>query len=205
MTKFEAAAKAERTDKYSHGYMPVYEQLLQDLQCKAILEMGVRGGKSLRMWRRLFPKADIHGIDMDPHCLMHSGENISVHVGGQTDRGLLTALSSAFGPWDFIVDDASHLNELIVESFDILHTRVRPGGWYFIEDLQCRNRIRERERVIPNNAVNADIPEESLTNDPKVIDEFMLELERMEGEGLVSEIRFELDKLLCIQFADRGV
>ena len=43
------------------------------------------------------------------------------------------------GPYDLIVDDASHKAKHQVIGFDLYWPLVKPGGWYVVEDLYWRN------------------------------------------------------------------
>jgi hypothetical protein len=44
------------------------------------------------------------------------------------------------GDFDFVVDDGGHMNHQILTSFYILWETLKPGGIYFIEDLQVLRR-----------------------------------------------------------------
>ncbi len=54
----------------------------------------------------------------------------------QADAARLRAILDAefTGPLDLVIDDASHLYEPTRSSFETLFPRVRPGGYYIIED-----------------------------------------------------------------------
>ncbi len=60
------------TDKSSanHNYCVKYEKYLQFDRLKElkILEIGVAGGHSLRMWKEFYPNATVVGIDITPVC-----------------------------------------------------------------------------------------------------------------------------------------
>lgn len=142
----EALAERYNSDKGEHGYGPFYEGLLADRRQDplTILELGVGGfdrpddpewgGGSLRMWKHYFPHASIWGLDI----LDKSGvaeDRITIVRGSQVDADLLRSLSRQVGPFDLIVDDASHIPALTVQSFEILFPMLAPGGVYVIEDL----------------------------------------------------------------------
>jgi predicted O-methyltransferase YrrM len=60
----------------------------------------------------------------------------------QQDKGRLAqVLDDEFGdePLDVVVDDASHLYEPSVASFEVLFPRLRPGGAYVIEDWTAQD------------------------------------------------------------------
>jgi hypothetical protein len=142
----EALAERYHSDKGEHGYGVFYEDLLakRRLEPLKVLELGVGGfdrpddpawgGGSLRMWKHYLPHASIWGLD----TLDKSGvaeDRITIVRGSQVDADLLHQLSSGVGPFDLIVDDASHIPALTVRSFEILFPMLAPGGVYIIEDL----------------------------------------------------------------------
>ena len=131
------------TDKARHvflgkSYLHIYERYLapvRDAPSLQLLEIGVRGGHSLRMWKEYFPRAQIYGVDINPDCQRHADERIGIVVASQNDATPLESLAERTGGFDVIVDDASHINHLTRASFEILFPRLKPGGFYIIEDL----------------------------------------------------------------------
>ncbi|MFN0264528.1 class I SAM-dependent methyltransferase [Tepidamorphus sp. 3E244] len=111
-------------------YMTPYRELPVNL-----LELGVRGGHSLRMWKDYFRQGRIIGVDIKPECVAQSEDRIEVEIASQNDADALKALSDRVGGFDIILDDASHINALSVASFRILFPLLSPGGLYIIEDL----------------------------------------------------------------------
>lgn len=139
-------AHLHRSDKAEHGYCAFYEELFSGrrLEPLKILELGVGGfekqddpnfgGASLRIWKDYFPSAEICGVDL----LDKSGiaaDRIRIFQGSQTDESLLHKLHREHGPFDIIVDDASHIPALTNQSFAILFPLLAPNGIYVIEDL----------------------------------------------------------------------
>ena len=130
------------SDKSSkgHGYVKYYEQhfcSLKDLNLK-ILELGVREGWSMRMWHDYFPNSIICGIDNDLENLCPASfeeERIIFELGSQEDEKFLDEICTNYGPFDIVVDDASHISPLTIKSYQILFPRLKPGGIYVIEDL----------------------------------------------------------------------
>lgn len=159
----QSLADRFKSDKAAHGYCAFYEDLFaprrnDDLR---ILELGVggfdmpddpsHGGASLRVWKGYFPKAEIWGLDLlDKHSLAE--ERIHIIQGSQTDRTLLEELVNSEGPFDIIVDDASHIPSLTLMSFEVLYPLLAPSGIYVIEDLSTSywpmwgGRFRRRAR-----------------------------------------------------------
>lgn len=107
-----------------------------------ILEIGVGGyewldlgGGSLRMWKSYFPKSRIVGIDIyDKRHL--SEDRIDIRQCDQTDKEGLRRLCSEYGAFDIVIDDGSHINEHVIQTFEILFPLLRAGGLYVVEDTQ---------------------------------------------------------------------
>lgn len=133
------------TDKFGyHDYTPNYFKLLKHLREKPVkvLEIGVggyadndRGGQSLRVWRDFFEQGEITGIDIQKKT-MDLGPRVQILQGSQIDPEFLQELVEKRGPFDVIIDDGSHRNEHIVESYRLLFPTLAPGGVYVAEDVQ---------------------------------------------------------------------
>lgn len=113
---------------------------------RRIVEVGIFEGGSIVLLADLFPNAEIIGIDLrkqNDFVLQHIdalgyGDRVKLHYGvSQTDRAAIEQIiSSAWGaePIDLVIDDASHVYDFSVATFDILFPRVRAGGFYVLED-----------------------------------------------------------------------
>lgn len=121
------------TDKAAFGYLPIYERYLQGREIRSVLEIGVYGGSSLRMWSDFFPQAEIFGLDIDPGCLEHAADRIHVRIGSQDDPAVIASLVEQAGGFDLVVDDGSHVNNLTLASWQMLWPVTRQ--LYVIEDL----------------------------------------------------------------------
>ena len=133
------------TDKTgSHWYTTHYMNHFRRFKNKRIklLEIGVGGyenpkdgGNSLRMWKKYFPFGKIYAIDIyDKSALQEN--RIKIYQGSQVDRDFLENITNETGEFDLIIDDGSHLNEHIIETFKILFPKLKEGGVYAIEDIQ---------------------------------------------------------------------
>lgn len=102
-----------------HYYTRIYQKFLSNLRHAPIklLELGLRhpmeesysAVASLRMWRDYFPKARLIGFDIDNFsdaCL----SNCCILQGDMSSRMDLSQLFT-LGPFDIIIDDASHVSE----------------------------------------------------------------------------------------------
>ncbi|MEQ8718977.1 MAG: class I SAM-dependent methyltransferase [Acidimicrobiales bacterium] len=119
------------------SYLHIYDRYLSHLREAPVtlLELGVKTGASLRMWREYFPLGQVHGVDLNPACAAHESERIAVHILSQDDEPGLDELAESVGGFDIVLDDCSHINALTLASERILFRHVKPGGFYIIEDL----------------------------------------------------------------------
>ena len=133
------------TDKKgSHFYTPHYMTHLERFRYRKInlLELGVggyknphSGGKSLRMWKKYFPFGNIFSIDIYDKSSLQE-DRITIFKGSQVDKIFLNKVIEKIGEIDIIIDDGSHINEHVIEAFNILFPILQDGGIYVIEDTQ---------------------------------------------------------------------
>lgn len=114
------------TLKVQHGYMPIYERMINRDDIGVVLEIGVHQGASLRTWRDWFPYAKIVGVDKV--LLIEPEERIFVM---QCDAQEVRIT----GFINLIIDDGSHIASEQLATFKNLWPNVAAGGWYVIEDL----------------------------------------------------------------------
>lgn len=117
--------------KKEDHFIEAYKRHFAGLQPKRVLEIGVQGGGSLKIWRDMFPDAEIVGVDIDEKCKEHEGERIKVIIGDQHDVKFLESL----GDFDIIIDDGGHTMTQQQVSMKWLLPQLREGGVYVIEDL----------------------------------------------------------------------
>lgn len=133
------------TDKIEpHGYFSSYLKIAGELGPKArVCELGVENGESLRMWQSLFPQGLVVGVDISDAAYWPTG-TVKI-VSAQDDPALQAKLgSNGLGPFNLIVDDASHNGIATRKSFELLWPLVAPGGFYVIEDWMVALRDAER-------------------------------------------------------------
>ena len=111
-------------------FIEAYQKHFAGLNPKRVLEIGVQNGGSLKIWRDMFPRAEIVGIDIDEECTRQRDTNIEVRIGDQTDEKFLESL----GEFDIIIDDGGHKMSQQQISFNLLMPKLREGGIYIIED-----------------------------------------------------------------------
>ena len=123
-------------------------------------------GASATIWRSLLPTAEIWLAEYDAACataMQAKGklDGLNVLTGDQGDpatlaRWIAESKATAAGRlFDVIIDDGGHANSQILTTFDKLWPALRPGGYYFMEDLQAgratswpQTRPQDRQQVV---------------------------------------------------------
>lgn len=138
-------ARIHKTDKFGfHFYTPHYQHHFKKFKFKRnnILEIGVggyykpyNGGNSLRMWKSYFPFSKIYSLDIHDKSFLEE-YRIKIFRGSQVDFEFLETISKEMGDLDIIIDDGSHVNGHVIETFKYLFPKLIKGGVYVIEDTQ---------------------------------------------------------------------
>jgi hypothetical protein len=127
--------------------LAAYGEVLADAPARNILELGIRLGGSTVLLSSLFQPEKLVSIDIskparDLERFQREHPDASrvapYFRTSQADEAALDQIIAREfkGPLDLVIDDASHDYELTKASFDILFPRLRPGGYYVIEDWQ---------------------------------------------------------------------
>lgn len=137
--------KIYKTDKIGgHFYTQHYQLHFEKFKYKKInlLEIGVggyknpfSGGNSLRMWKKYFPYGNIFSIDIYDKSPIQE-RKIKIFKGSQVDDFFLNSVLKETGELDLIIDDGSHINEHVIQTFKLLFPKLKKGGIYVIEDTQ---------------------------------------------------------------------
>jgi len=158
--------KTDKGDLYynSHGYAMVYEKYLSHLRNSQfiLLEIGLlrhdvqaqeatsryKDVPSLKMWREYFPKASIYGFDIADFSQAPPLNNVKIIRGNVESKHDLENLISQIGSKiDIIIDDASHASHHQQHTLGYLFKFLKPGGYYFIEDLHYQPTSLEVEGI----------------------------------------------------------
>ena len=127
------------TDKYwVHGYTQLYDKEFAGMRNKRIklLEIGVKRGASLELWKDAFPRGKIYGMDIQDIKI----PGFEIFVGEQQDTAFLNNIVQKVGKFDIIIDDGSHKPKHQKASFEALWPHITPQGIYVIEDLHWNYR-----------------------------------------------------------------
>lgn len=128
------------TDKYwVHNYVKYYDRYFSPIRgkVKKVLEIGVFRGASLAMWKEYFPKAEIYGVDKNLTTwkeFADTQDRITMLVGNENDNEFIAREIIGNGPYDIIIDDASHDPEIQHKMYLKLWPSLRKHGYYVIED-----------------------------------------------------------------------
>jgi cephalosporin hydroxylase len=124
--------------KYKANLTGEYKSLFRHLKFKKIklLELGVEWGGSLMFWSDFFlhPGTRMIGLDIKLPFGKTFPRRVTVAQCDQNDSVALKNIAEQYGPFDIIIDDASHFAKETENSFNTLLHYVKPGGYYIIED-----------------------------------------------------------------------
>jgi hypothetical protein len=133
------------SDKWgAHWYTQHYDYHFKHIRNEKlnVLEIGIggyddimQGGKSLLTWKAYFKKSKIFGIDLYDKSFLNDGR-ITTFKGSQIDKVFLNDVCNSIGNIDIIIDDGSHVNAHIIESFLFLFPKLNQNGIYVVEDLE---------------------------------------------------------------------
>ena len=144
ISDLEVLASLHQAEK-EKGFLRPYTTFFAPLRKRSInlLEIGIggagnphKGGGSLRMWRCFFPHGKIFGIDLYDKTPQNEPGRIRTFRGDQSDATFLRQVATEIGRLDIVIDDGSHRNPDVIQSFETLFPLLADGGIYVIEDLQ---------------------------------------------------------------------
>src|SRR3989344_1967413 len=101
---------------------------------------------SLRMWRKYLPTAHLVGFDIKEFEQPHD-KNCTIIQGDQSSREDLQKIVDHHSGYDVILDDARHASPHQQITLSYLFPHLKPGGLYFIEDLNKQREDFERAGV----------------------------------------------------------
>lgn len=172
MSELTQLGRKYRTDKVDvwhtfkgENYMDIYAKYMKRFRFRefTFLEIGVRDGASLRTWAEYFPHATVVGIDINPDCKAHEQVRIKIEIGSQDDPEFLQQVIAKHGPFGIVVDDGSHINTMMIESF--IHLNPHTLGLYIFEDMKASHvDLTEDVKSWPGMKLNKDLnPDNSST------------------------------------------
>ena len=126
------------TDKFESGNIDVYKKLFKALDYTPIslLEIGMGMGGSMKYFNDFFKHKDSRFVGFDinrPETTFDS--RTTVHDCNQNDENKIKRICHRHGPFDIIIDDGCHFAKETQHCFDITYSKLKPGGYYIIEDF----------------------------------------------------------------------
>ncbi len=142
-----------------HSYTVAYDTLFSELRGSAtdVLEIGIgssrlefpnnmgtdgKPGASLRAWRDWFSTANIWGCDIDKESFFEESRIQTFYL-DQTHFDPSSYLPQQPPQFDVIIDDGLHEPFVNLHVLRSLYPRLKPGGFYIIEDLINRHLVTE--------------------------------------------------------------
>lgn len=128
------------TDKNSvHCYVKGYyeEEFLKYKDKKiTFLEIGIRGGGSMKLWAEYFTNCkQIIGIDVDEFALVHQFKNIE-NVEYYFTNAYTQEIADKIPKLDIFLDDGPHTLESQLDAIHYYLPKMKVGGLFLIEDVQ---------------------------------------------------------------------
>ena len=135
----EIASRYDTDKAINTHYLRNYERYfgtLRDTEVR-LLELGIKAGGSLLLWRDYFAQGLIVGLDIEPVALCDHTGRVRTYQGMQQDTVLLDRIAREAAPagFDIIIDDCAHIGALARASFwHLFDNHLKSGGLYVIED-----------------------------------------------------------------------
>ncbi len=123
-------------NKWTH-YFKIYDNHLSRYRGTDvhILEIGVRHGGSLQMWKAYFgPEAKIYGVDINPRSRELEEEQIEIFIGDQGDARFLAELREKLPRIDILLDDGGHTMDQQILTFEMMFLHLSEQATYICED-----------------------------------------------------------------------
>lgn len=118
-----------------HDYLKFYSTILPPREAGInLLEIGVGGGASIKMWLDWFTNGHIYGIDHNLHWAL-ANDRLTLLKGDVMDSSFMESVARDHAPFDVIVDDGGHHSAQWQSALKLLWPALKPGGVFIIEDL----------------------------------------------------------------------
>ena len=137
--EYERAFDGPFIGKYRH-YFDIYEQHMAKFRRQErvrMLELGVRSGGSLRMWKEYFGDAlELHGIDINPNSkiFQDTANNVHVHIGSLADEEFMRGCANDSAVRHHPRRRVHHSSDQKL-AFEVLYPTLQPRGGYIVEDV----------------------------------------------------------------------
>lgn len=144
----EQIAQRYGTDKGTvHSYIEVYEELFSPIRDSVIdlIEVGIKNGGGVKMFRDYFKNATIVGIDDKKRFGISGEDRIVTHIFDAYSDEMDDFLGDR--TFDIAIDDGSHKKKDQLNFYHRFKNRIRKGGYLVIEDIWNRHLDFFREEI----------------------------------------------------------
>tara|TARA_R100000008_G_scaffold85503_1_gene75623 strand:- start:124 stop:867 length:744 start_codon:yes stop_codon:yes gene_type:complete len=139
----ERICEDNKTDKFQHGYCPVYDKYFNKYRDQEInfVEIGVFEGNSIRAWLEYFPKAQIFALDVYEKSHLFNDPRIHFFHMDASQEDCINNLMAEIAKItnrkkiDLLVDDGSHFQYDQMNSLGYIFPFIESAGIYAIEDI----------------------------------------------------------------------
>ncbi len=126
------------SEYYNHTFTPYKESNIN------LLEIGIRYGGSVELWRDFFTDATIYGIDSGEEAITDVDGCIIINANAY-DINVINELPNNF---DFIIDDGPHTLSSQISFILLYRDKIKKGGHIIIEDIQSYENLTELIKYI---------------------------------------------------------
>ena len=134
-----------------HSYIKLYSEILAPYRNRArrVLEIGILGGESLRMWEFYFLNAQVHGSELSTRPIdgmanlepMIAEGTHNIHIFDATNK--IQVDKEFIGMrFNVVIDDASHVLEHQLAIYQNMKPYLAKGAIYIIEDVDKIDEVR---------------------------------------------------------------
>ena len=134
----------DRMARGRHNYGATYARYLAPLKdVTSVAEVGILKGSGVALWCELFPRAQVHGFDVN---LVNIRENMAfLKSRGAFSRGHLQLHEfDQFAPvvptreyFALVIDDGFHSEDTVKRTWEAFRPWLRADGVYIVEDCEC--------------------------------------------------------------------
>lgn len=154
-----------------HTYLETYDRLFAPFRhgC-AMMEIGLAMGDSLKLWREYFTDSNIIGVDISivfRHDYLNgidNNGNMNAFWEVDATNEVILDFIKAFKDtrmnltcFDIIIDDGSHMEADQIKTFNMLKSKMNPGGVYIIEDILAIDQNRHKFEALHDNCEIIDM------------------------------------------------
>lgn len=122
------------TDKYQLGYYDHFYEKEFKSYLKSpinILEIGIRGGGSIKIWKEYFhPESNVYGGEIENFSPI---ENTTCYQMDMYSQEALNLFEDFY--FDIVIDDGPHTYESFVDVITKYYSKLKDGGILVVEDV----------------------------------------------------------------------